>query len=200
MLPCLRTLPSHPPMASYHELRTGVETHTSANRRGDGEDDARAAAAHLGRIAREFEEGGSPYWSRQVRVQRTAVEAWIAHSEGRTEEALGLMKEAAIAEDGLDKHPVTPGAVLPARELYADMLTEEQRWDEALAAYEATLRISPNRFNSLAGAGWVAERAGKAAEARAHYGRLLEVAGNGDTVRPGLVRARSFLGVEVSSE
>ena len=110
------------------------------------------------------------------------------------------MKEAAVAEDGLDKHPVTPGAVLPARELYADMLVEEQRWHEALAAYEATLRLSPNRFNSLAGAGWVAERSGKTAQAREYYGRLLEVAGNGDTVRSGLARARSFLGVDVSSE
>jgi len=110
------------------------------------------------------------------------------------------MKEAAVAEDGLDKHPVTPGAVLPARELYADMLVEEQRWHEALAAYEATLRLSPNRFNSLAGADWVAERPGKTAQAREYYGRLLEVAGNGDTVRSGLARARSFLGVDVSSE
>ncbi len=168
--------------------------------RSDREDDARASVERLGHIAQVLEDRGSPYWARQTRLQRTAVEAWIAHSEGRIEEALGLMQEAAVAEDGLDKHPVTPGAVLPARELYADMLAEEQRWDEALAAYEATLRISPNRFNSLAGAGWVAERAGKAAEAREYYGRLLEVAGKGDTVRSGLARARSFLGVEVSSE
>jgi tetratricopeptide (TPR) repeat protein len=168
--------------------------------RSNQRENARAAAAHLGRIARALEEGGSPYWSRQVRMQATSVEAWIAHAEGRTEEALGSMKEAAIADDGLDKHPVTPGAILPARELYADMLAEEQRWDEALSAYEATLRVSPHRFNSLAGAGWVAERMGNTAQARVHYGRLLEVAGSGDTVRPGLARARSFLGVKAPSE
>ncbi len=168
--------------------------------RSDQLEEAVAAEEQLGRLVREQEEAGSAYWSRQTQVQRAAVEAWIAHSEGRAEEALRTMREAAIAEDGLDKHPVTPGAVLPARELYADMLAEEQRWGAALEAYEATLHLSPYRFNSLAGAGWVAERMGNAPKAREHYSRLLEVAGGGDTVRPGLARARSFLGKEVASE
>jgi tetratricopeptide (TPR) repeat protein len=154
---------------------------------------ARAAVARLGEIAHTLEEGGDLYWSRQTRVQKGAVAAWIAHSEGRTEHALSLMQQSADAEDALDKHPVTPGAVIPARELYADMLIAEGRWQQALEAYTDTLRLSPNRFNSLAGAGWVAERLGAEASARRFYGRLLEIAAAGDTIRPGLARARAYL-------
>jgi tetratricopeptide (TPR) repeat protein len=159
---------------------------------------ARASAARLDRLARILEAEGLPYWTKQTLVQKQAVEAWIHHAEGRTQEALIAMEEAANAEDALDKHPVTPGAVLPARELYADMMFGEERFGEALAAYEATLRISPNRFNSLAGAGRAAEGAGRRADARRYFTRLLEIAGNGDTSRPGLVRARAMVSAHVS--
>ena len=106
------------------------------------------------------------------------------------------MAEAAGLEDSLDKHPVIPGAVLPARELLGDMLMEVGRYGEALTAYGATLRISPNRFNSLAGAGRAAERAGMSAEATTYYKRLLKLAGESDTVRPGLTYARAYLGAK----
>ena len=157
-------------------------------------DEARESAAALGRLAEQLEQAGQSYWTNQVRVQRDAVEAWAAHSEGRRSEALERMRRAAEAEDALDKHPVTPGAVIPARELYADMLRLEGRWGEALSAYEATLEISPNRFNSLAGAGSSAERNGSTEKAHAYYTRLIQVAGEGRTKRPGLERARAYLG------
>jgi tetratricopeptide (TPR) repeat protein len=163
-------------------------------------EDARTEVAELDRLARELEAQGLPYWRKQTLVQKRAVEAWIYHAEGRTQEALIVMKAAADAEDALDKHPVTPGAVLPARELYADMLLGEGRFAEALAAYEATLRISPNRFNSLAGAGKAAEAAGRTADARRYFARLLEIAGNGDTSRSGLARARALLTAQVSEQ
>ena len=108
------------------------------------------------------------------------------------------MQAAAIAEDGLDKHPVTPGAVLPSRDLYADMLFGEERFGDALAAYEATLEISPNRFYSLAGAGRAAEKAGRHTDALRYYTRLVEIAGDGDTSRLDLARARSFLSAQAS--
>jgi tetratricopeptide (TPR) repeat protein len=161
---------------------------------------ARVAAAELGRLAKRLEAEGLPYWTKQTLVQQQAVEAWIQHAEGRTQQALVSMKRAADAEDALDKHPVTPGAVLPSRELYADMLLGEGRFDEALAAYEATLRISPNRFNGLAGAGRAAEAAGRSADARGYFTRLIEIAGNGDTSRSGLARARTALSEQVSEK
>ena len=147
---------------------------------------------------RTLEAEGLPYWTKQTVVQKQAVEAWIQYAEGRTQAALISMQAAADAEDALDKHPVTPGAVLPLRDLYADMLLGEERFGEALAAYEATLEISPNRFYSLAGAGGAAEKAGRGADARRYYTRLVEVAGDGDTSRPGLARARAMLPAHVS--
>ena len=154
---------------------------------------ARTSVARLGQIARALEEEGLTYWGKQTRAQEAAVAAWIAHAEGHKKKALSLMREAAEREDALDKSPVTPGAVLPARELYADMLGLEGKWHEALVAYRATLAISPNRFNSVAGAAWAAERVGDERAARQYYKGLLEIAGNGKTSRPGLDRARSYL-------
>jgi tetratricopeptide (TPR) repeat protein len=153
---------------------------------------ARASAAKLADLAQALKAADLPYWTQQTLVQKRAVEAWILHAEGKTREALIAMGESADAEDGLDKHPVTPGAVLPARELYGDMLLIEDRFEEALAAYEATLRISPNRFNSLAGAARSSEGAGRQADADRYYARLLEIAGSGETSRPGLARARAL--------
>ncbi|MEE8290810.1 MAG: hypothetical protein V3R80_04970 [Candidatus Tectomicrobia bacterium] len=144
-------------------------------------------------IAEQAAQADLSYWAQQVKVQQLTIQAWLTYAENRREEALRLMTEAAALEDSLDKHPVTPGAVLPARELLGDMLMEVGRYGDALAAYEAMLRISPNRFNSLASAGRAAERAGLSPEATTYYTRLLKLAGESDTVRPGLTYAKAFL-------
>jgi hypothetical protein len=161
-------------------------------------DIARAAVARIDLLARALEAKGLPYWAKQTVIQKQAVEAWIQYAEGRTQAALISMQAAAYAEDALDKHPVTPGAVLPSRDLYADMLFGEERFGEALAAYQATLEISPNRFYSLAGAGRAAEKAGRGADARRYYTRLIEIAGDGDQSRLDLARARAVLAGRVS--
>lgn len=117
-------------------------------------------------------------WETQVRIQELAVQAWIAYGEGRTADALGQMRESADLESSVEKNPVTPGEVLPARELLGDMLLELERYEEAQAAYEAALARSPNRFNSLYGAGRAAESRGDLAAASEFYGRLAEIAGD----------------------
>ena len=63
------------------------------------------------------------------------------------------MTTAADLEDKTEKHPVTPGEVMPARELLGDMFLHLKKWDSALTAYEADLQKHPNRFNGLYGAG-----------------------------------------------
>src|SRR5215467_12950659 len=102
------------------------------------------------------------------------------------------MKTAADIEDSTSKHPVTPGEVLPARELYADMLLELKQNGAALQAYEQVLRNSPNRFNSLYGAAEAAERSGDKEKAAAYFKQLLSIADSGSG-RPELSVARSFL-------
>jgi tetratricopeptide (TPR) repeat protein len=103
------------------------------------------------------------------------------------------MREAADLEDSVDKHPVTPGAVLPARELFGDMLLLLDRHNEALEAYEATLKISPNRFNGLYGAGRAAELAGDLNKATSHYAKLMQITDGTDRIRPRIRQTKMFL-------
>ena len=91
------------------------------------------------------------YWTYMTEALEKAVEAWILYEQGETEEALSLMSDAADLEDSMDKHPTTPGEVLPVRELYADLLLKEERFAEARKAFEASLERTPNRRNALAG-------------------------------------------------
>jgi tetratricopeptide (TPR) repeat protein len=103
------------------------------------------------------------------------------------------MRAAADAEDAGDKHPVTPGPVLPARELLGDMLMEASRPHEALAAYEAALKDSPNRFNSLWGAGRAAWLLNDPPKALAYFRQLEKLCEAADTDRRELTEARAYL-------
>jgi len=132
------------------------------------------------------------YKSKQVATQIKAGEAWIALMDHKSTESLNLMSKAADMEDSTSKHPVTPGEVLPARELYADMLLLTRQNETALHAYESVLQKSPNRFNSLYGAGVAAERSGNPEKAVFYYKRLSSIA-DPTSNRPELLAARSFL-------
>jgi tetratricopeptide (TPR) repeat protein len=121
------------------------------------------------------------------------VAAWVAFAQGNKDQALKTMQEAASLEDSVDKHPVTPGAVLPARELLGDMLLLSGKPAEAIEAYEATLMTSPNRFNSLYGAGHAAELAGNLEMARSFYSRLVELAKEAESDRAAVRKAKLFL-------
>jgi tetratricopeptide (TPR) repeat protein len=163
-------------------------------------DAAQAAIARLDDLVRELRKLGLTYWERQIHVQMQAVQAWVQHADGQFDAALATMRSAAEAEDSLDKHPVTPGALLTARDLYGDMLIETGRFAEALEAYEAILEYSPNRFYSLAGAGMAAEKTKQRDRVIRHYSRLLEIAGEGDSSRTILAHARSVLAARPSEE
>jgi tetratricopeptide (TPR) repeat protein len=95
----------------------------------------------------------SPYWAQQIEIQELSAQAWQDFSRGEVELAIAVMQQAAALEASTDKHAVTPGEVLPAVELYGDMLLEAGRYEEALAAYRTALQRAPLRLNSLYGAG-----------------------------------------------
>jgi hypothetical protein len=99
-------------------------------------DRARAEVDSLAAIERALSSAGGPqtYWATQVRIQRLAAGSWVALATGDTARALADGRAAAELEDGIEKHPVTPGPVLPARELYADLLAASGRRSEARAA------------------------------------------------------------------
>src|SRR4030095_609201 len=81
----------------------------------------------------------------QVAIQIKASQAWIEFKWGNKDKALELMKAAADMEDGMEKHPVTPGEVIPARELLAEMLLEMDEPALALEAFELVLKTHANK-------------------------------------------------------
>ena len=120
---------------------------------------------------------GAYDWVGQVESLRLAAAGWIAHAERRDDDAVRLLTQAADLEDRVGKHPVTPGAVLPAREQLGDLLLAIGRPAEALAAYEADLAAAPNRFNGVAGALRAAEAAGAKARAEELLAKLRALCG-----------------------
>jgi len=154
---------------------------------------ARKALERLETLRQTLIASKDPYWPTQVEIQKVTAEAWIARAESKNEEALRIMRSAAELEDSTDKHPVTPGAVLPARELLGDMLLELGRPAEALREYETSLQTSPNRFGGLYGAGRAAELANDRKKAREFYMKLTALCGKADGDRPELVHAKKFL-------
>ena len=123
-------------------------------------DQAKTELADLKNIQDDLSPTLMLYLSTEVQVQHDMIAAWIMLAEGETAKALALAQATAYLEDSLDKHPVTPGEVLPARELYGDMLFETGDHSAALTQYETVLESAPNRLNALIGAQRAAAKMG----------------------------------------
>jgi predicted Zn-dependent protease len=147
----------------------------------------------LAEIETDMVRRGDSEWSRVVGIKRQAVTAWIALAAGDTATALRESKAAADIEDVTEKHPVTPGELLPARELYADLLLAVGRYGDARTAYEATLAREPNRARSLYGSARAAELAGDRAGARRRYEEFLGQMKSADGDRAEIAQARQNL-------
>jgi tetratricopeptide (TPR) repeat protein len=130
-------------------------------------------------------------WKTQVAIQRRIAEAWLTFAEGRKDEAVKLMRAVAELDDATEKHPVTPGAVLPAREQLGEILLETGRPKEALAEFESSLKRSPQRLAGLYGAARSAKLAGDPAKAREYYSALAAVTKEGESGRAEIKEARS---------
>jgi tetratricopeptide (TPR) repeat protein len=154
---------------------------------------ARAAVERLTAIQKSLSAAKEDYWATQVEIQRRAAAAWLAHAEGNPAEALKLMRAAADLEDSTDKHPVTPGAIVPARELLGELLLELSEPKQALKEFEAALLVSPNRFNGLFGAAKSAELSGDRTKAGEYYARLVSLSEKSDGQRVEVQAARTFL-------
>ena len=107
--------------------------------------------AELKALQNKLLEQKDQYKAKQLDVQIKTGEAWLQLKKGNNAKAEELMVQAADMEDATMKHPVTPGEVLPARELLADMYMEMGKVGKAIAAYDADLRSHPNRLNGLRG-------------------------------------------------
>lgn len=113
----------------------------------------------------EKAKNGSPFWATQVHVQLLEAQAWTANARGKNDEALQLLRSAADEEDAVEKLPVTPGPIVPAREQLGDLLLLLKRPKEALTEFEASLVQAPGRRGALTGAARASEMAGEKAKA-----------------------------------
>ena len=118
------------------------------------------------------------------------VHAWLAFVEKKNDEALKLIGEVADHQDQAGKAEVD----IPAREMLADMLLELKQPEKALAEYERSMKIDPNRFNGLAGAAQAAEVAHQAAKANSYSSQLLKNCDDGKhSTRPELKNAKTLV-------
>jgi tetratricopeptide (TPR) repeat protein len=156
-------------------------------------DAARQDIAKLAELRDKLRQAKDAYWTEQVDIQWQIATAWVLYAEAKYDDALKAMSAAADAEDKTEKSVVTPGQLLPARELYAAMLLERGMAKEALAAFEATLQKEPHRLDATLGAAKAAEKAGDPAKARQHYTAAVTLTENADPVRPQIAEARAFV-------
>jgi tetratricopeptide (TPR) repeat protein len=186
----------HPPQLSWQkfpqaEAITVFARALGAARSGDPAA-ARRDVTRLEALRDALAQAKNAYWAGQVDVQIKGALGWVAHAEGKPEEAVRLLREAADLEDASEKHPVTPGALFPAREMLGQLLIQLGQPAAALREFEASQKVEPNRFLGLHGAAHAAELAGDAAKARAYYARLVTLAAKGEE-RPEVRQARAYL-------
>jgi hypothetical protein len=152
--------------------------------------DAAGAQAEIAKL--RSLEAKDTYWANQVEVQRLGLSGILAHAQGDDKKAVELVRAAADLDATMDKHPATPAAVLPARELLADLLLAIND-PAASKEYELSLKSEPNRFRSILGKARAAQQSGDMQTARDAYQKLLGLSSQADADRPELAEAKAFL-------
>ena len=175
----------------YTEALTRFARALGAARSGDSAS-AETEVGHLARLRDALKTAKNEYWVTEVEISRLAASAWTALALGKKDEAVKLMRSAADTEDKNEKHIVTPGRIVPARELLGQMLLELKRPAEALKEFEASQMREPNRFHGFAGAARAAAESKNSVKAKQNYARLIELVGKGGP-RPQLEQAKTFL-------
>lgn len=151
----------------------------------------RREAERLRDLRQTMIEAKLPYWANQADIQAQIIDAWAAWADGDRESALESLRTAADREDATEKSAVTPGPLMPARELLGEMLLAMAKPAEALREFEASVAKEPNRFRGLFGAARAAELTGEPAKARDYYRRLVAIAGT--SKRAEIQQAKKFL-------
>lgn len=149
------------------------------------------AEQRLGNLREKAKENGAGGLASYIEIDRRILEGWIAYKKGETEKAVELIKSAAELESTTEKHPVSPGALLPPNEALGDLLMKLNRPAEAFKAYEASEAVWPERYNTLLGAARSAQAAGDELTAQKFYKRILD--NTGDSKRSGVREAQGFV-------
>jgi tetratricopeptide (TPR) repeat protein len=155
---------------------------------------AKKSSFRLGELEEKLNKSKyNAYWANQVNIQKRVVEAWETYASGDEVNAEKLMIAAADMEDASEKNPVTPGQLLPVREMLGDLYLELGNPNEAILHYNKSLLNNPNRFNSIYGAGKSAELMGDNEKAKSYYAILVENSNGSDLSRERLKHASSVV-------
>jgi hypothetical protein len=194
------TLSLQPSPEAYNWKKFPQAESINAFARGVGaalSDDAAAAEAEVKRLQTLRDAAAANrlgYWAEQIDIQGEIVRGLAIRAMGKLEESLADLEKAANREDATEKHAVTPGPLLPAREILADVLLAAGRHGEALLAYERVLAKEPNRYRATLGAARASQAMGDAAKARTYYSQIVDLGNDADSARDGLEEARQIVG------
>lgn len=149
-----------------------------------------AEIVRLGKLRERATELKIGYWVEQIDIQIDAASGWAVFHAGQSDEGIAALRQAADREDTSEKHAVTPGPLLPARELLATALLERGDAAGALREFQAVLKKEPKRLRAMAGATIAAERSGATQLARDLADELVRQTAQSDTGIPGVQVAR----------
>jgi tetratricopeptide (TPR) repeat protein len=180
-----------PTKVLYANAITHFARAIGAGRSGDSAA-AKEDLAQLAELRGQLAAVKNTYWAGQVEIQWLGASAWVALAEGRRDEALAIMRTAAEKESASEKASISPGPILPARELLGDMLLELGQPALALKEYEASQQREPNRFRGWYGAATAAAKSGDREKAKRYYANLAALAERGEN-RPELQQAKRYL-------
>ena len=187
------TVPELPHWSSFPSFEALIEYSHALGRAHTGDvEGARKAIDRMRQLRDSSTDPRLDYFKRHLDLQIQAASAWVTYSEGKKDEAVNLLRRAADAEDILGKHPVSPGALVPAREQLGDLLLTLNRPKEAQREFEAALKIYPGRFRGLYGAAQAAKQIGEKEKADRYYAKLIEQTAKADGSRTELAELRKY--------
>src|SRR5438876_5446064 len=190
-------VPALPHWSSFPFMEALIEYGHALGRAHTGDlEGARRAMDRMRQLRDATADPKFDYFKRQLDQQMQAASAWVAYGEGKKEDAVDLLRRAADAEDLLGKHPVSPGALVPAREQLGDLLVQLDRPKEAHREFEAALKIYPGRFRGLYGAAQAAEQIGEKEKAHHYYTKLIEQTAKADVSRSEHPQLREYHAAE----
>jgi tetratricopeptide (TPR) repeat protein len=188
-------IPELPHWSSFPFMEALIEYSHALGRAHTGDlDGARKAIDRMRELSDATTDPKFDYFKRHLDLQMQAASAWVAYGEDKKDDAVSLLQRTADAEDIPGKHPVSPGALVPAREQLGDLLLKLDRPKEAQREFEAALKIYPGRFRGLYGAALAAEQIGEKEKARRYYAKLTAQTAKADGSRDELGHLREYRG------
>jgi len=156
--------------------------------------DAAAARAQADRLQTLRGTIKVPYWVEEMGIQTEVVRGLALCAEGNRSGCIATLRAAAAREDATEKHVITPGRLVPAREVVAYAVLESGDAAAALKEFETVLQRDPNRLRAFAGAARAAERSGDRKKAAEYAGKVVQLAAAADTQLDDIAHAKSLLG------